>query len=197
LEKNELIYEVILITKMKDGDKSAFSSIFNYYYANLVLFANNFIHDRDSSEEIVQDVFVHLWENRDVLCITSSLKSYLLKMVQNRCFNWIKHLAVRDNYRDFTLKYTNIFEKDTENYILGNELDSKIKTSLNLLPPKVKEAFLMSRYDGKKYQEIAELQQVSIRTIEDRIGKALSFLKSSLKEYFITILIFTYTISKF
>lgn len=107
---------------MKAGDKSAFSSIFSYYYANLVSFANNFVHDMDSAEEIVQDVFVHLWENRDVLCISSSLKSYLLKMVQNRRFNLLKHLEIRNTYKDFALKYNNIFERDTENYILYSEL---------------------------------------------------------------------------
>jgi len=182
---------------MKSGDKSAFSSIFNFYYSNLVSFANNFIHDIDTSEEIVQDVFVHLWENRDVLCITSSLKSYLLKIVQNRCFNWLKHIEIRNNYRDFTLKYANIFERDTENYILGNELESKIKSAIDLLSPEIKEAFLLSRYEGKKYHEIAAIQMVSVRAIEDRIGKALGFLKSCLSEYLITLMIFLHTICRF
>jgi RNA polymerase sigma-70 factor (family 1) len=192
-----LIYETILLAKMKAGDKSAFSSIFSYYYTNLIAFAGNFIHDIDSAEEIVQDVFVHLWENRDVLCISSSLKSYLLKMVQNRCFNLIKHLEIRNTYKDFALNYNNIFERDAENYILYSELESKIKNSLNMLPPEIMEAFSLSRFEGKKYQEIAEIQKVSIRTIEDRVGKALNLLKSYLSEYIYAILILFSALSRF
>jgi len=197
MEKNDLIYEKILIAKLKAGDRSAFSSIFSFYYANLVSFANLFLHDSNSAEEIVQDIFVHVWENHEVLSITSSLKSYLLKMVQNRCLNWIKHLKTRNEYSDFVIKNTNIFERDTDNYILKSELEDKIESTLNLLPSEIKEAFIMSRFEGKKYQEIADIQLVSVRTIEDRIGKALSLLKEHLSEYLIAALLFTLSISKF
>ena len=196
MEKNDLIYEKILIAKLKAGDKSAFSSIFSFYYSNLVSFANIFLHDSNSAEEIVQDIFVYIWENHEVLLITSSLKSYLLKMVQNRCLNWIKHLKTRNNYTDFILNNTSLFERDTDNYVLRSELEAKIETILNLLPIEVKEAFIMSRFDGKKYQEIADIQQVSVRTIEDRIAKALSLLKEHLNEYLIEFIPFIILISK-
>ncbi len=196
MEKNDLIYEKILIAKLKAGDKSAFSSIFSFYYANLVSFANIFLRDSNSSEEIVQDIFVYIWENHEVLLITSSLKSYLLKMVQNRCLNWIKHLKTRNNYSDFIINNTNLSERDTDNYVLRSELETKIETTLNLLPIEVKEAFILSRFDGKKYQEIADIQSVSVRTIEDRIAKALSLLKEHLNEYLIEFIPFIILISK-
>jgi len=197
LEKNELIYEAILLAKMKAGDKSAFASIFAFYYANMVAFANNYLRDIETSEEIVQDAFVHLWENHEVLAITGSLKSYLLKMVQNKCFNWLKHLKIRSNYNEFILSNCSIFERDTENYLLRNELEMKIENALELLPIEVKEAFLMSRFEGKKYQEIADIQRVSLRTIEDRIGKALNFLKTSLNQYLNVIILTLHAFYKF
>jgi len=190
MEKNDLLYEKILITKLKSGDKSSFSSIFSFYYADLVSFAKTFVKDSNYSEEIVQDIFVYLWENHEVLMISSSLKSYLLKMVQNRCLNWLKHLKTRDLYNEFVIQNSSIFERDTENYILKSELESKIESALNVLPPEVKEAFLMSRFEGKRYQEIADIQFVSVRTIEDRIGKALNLLKLHLNDYLITAILF-------
>lgn len=189
MEKNDFLYEQILIAKLKSGDKSAFSSIFSFYYTNLISFANTILKDTNTSEEIVEDCFVYLWENHELLAINSSLKSYLLKMVQNKCINFIKHQQIENRYNQLVIKYSAIFERDTENYIFRNELELKIEEALNALPPEIKEAFVMSRYEGKKYQEIADYQSVSVRTIEDRISKALAHLRISLKDYLDSILI--------
>jgi len=188
MEKQDFIYEQILIGKMKTGDRSAFSSIFSFHYANMVSFASTFTKDLDTSEEIVQEVFVQLWENRESLMITSSLKSYLLKTIQNRCINWLKHLKVRDKYNHFMVENSSIADLDTENYILKSELEGKLEKTLQTLPKEVADAFRMNRYECKKYQEIAVIQNVSVRTIEVRIGKALSLLRESLKEYLVLIL---------
>jgi len=183
--KNDFCYEKILKKKKKTGDRSSFSSIFSFYFADLAAFANIFVKDQNYAKEIVQDTFVYLWENHEILMISSSLKSYLLKMVQNRCLNWLKHLKTRDSHREFILHNSSIFERDTDNYILKSELESKIESVLNKLPNEVKEAFLMNKYEDKKYQEIADIQIVSVRTIEDRIGKALNLLKQQLNEFLI------------
>lgn len=188
MEKQDFIYEQILIAKMKTGDRSAFSSIFSYYYPNMVSFASTFTKDADTSEEIVQDVFVQLWESRETLVITSSLKSFLLKTIQNRCINWLKHLKVRDRYNHFMVENSNTADLDTENYILKTELEGKLEQALQKLPKEVADAFRMNRYECKKYHEIAVIQNVSVRTIEVRIGKALSLLRESLKEYLILLL---------
>ena len=77
--------------KLKTGDEEAFNFIFNNYYEGLVLFALGFINDRDQAEEIVQGVFVKIWENHKALDIKTSIKSYLLKAVQNKCYDYHKH----------------------------------------------------------------------------------------------------------
>jgi RNA polymerase sigma-70 factor (ECF subfamily) len=181
--------ETTILSRIKQGDKSAFSFIFNLYYADLVNFAFNFTKDRDTSEEIVQDIFVRFWENRHSLTINSSLKSFLLRSVQNRCIDWIRHLDIQDRYRSAILINPLLTENDTDNYILYSELHSALEQALDLLPEEITKTFRMNRYDGLTYQEIADKLGISIRSVEVRIGKALQLLREKLKDYLIPILI--------
>ena len=91
--------ENALVQRMLGGDETAFSIIFKTYYIDLVLFASTFVRDKPEAEEIVQDVFIRLWENRESVIITSSLRSFLLKSVQNKCIDTIRHLKIVDNYQ--------------------------------------------------------------------------------------------------
>lgn len=179
-----------MLDKLKSGDKSAFSIIFSTYYRDLVLFANTFTRQTDTSEEIVQDAFVTLWENSDVIEIKLSLKSYLLRMVQNKCLDYIRHLKVRDKYAVNILENPVLMGNDTENYILYSELTKDLDKALLLLPEECAKTFRMSRLEGLKQQEIAEKLGIAVRTVEFRIAKALTLLKEQLKDYLITILVF-------
>ncbi|HCI54537.1 MAG TPA: hypothetical protein DFI01_01275 [Bacteroidales bacterium] len=120
--------------------------------------------------------------------IDISLKSYLLKITQNKCIDWHRHVKVRQAYNDYMMDSQSYFEYDTENYILHSELQEQIEKALGNLPEPISDAFRMNRYKGLKYNEIAEIQNVSVRTIEVRIGKALELLRKYLKEYFPVIL---------
>jgi RNA polymerase sigma-70 factor (family 1) len=190
LSKSVNIYDNHLLDKLKSGDKSAFSIIFSTYYRDLVLFANTFTRQTDTSEEIVQDAFVTLWENSDVIEIKLSLKSYLLRMVQNKCLDYIRHLKVRDKYAVNILENPVLMGNDTENYILYSELTKDLDKALLLLPEECAKTFRMSRLEGLKQQEIAEKLGIAVRTVEFRIAKALTLLKEQLKDYLITILVF-------
>jgi RNA polymerase sigma-70 factor (family 1) len=181
--KSTDLYNRLLLEKIKKSDTNAFSVIFTTYYRDLSIFACHFTNDIEISEEIVQDVFVQLWENRELLQISSSLKSYLLKTVQNRCFDWKRHQKVKNNYSEKILTNPSVFENNTENYILYSELENHIEQALNELPEEYDIAFRMNRYEGLTYPEIAEKTGVSVRTIEVRIGKALQILREKLKEY--------------
>jgi RNA polymerase sigma-70 factor (ECF subfamily) len=184
------LVEKALISKLQVGDYSAFSSIFNTYYPDLVIFASRFTHDLSNSEEIVQDTFVKLWEERESVKIINSLKSYLLKTVQNKCIDWYRHKKIIQAHGDFVTKKPPQFALDTDSYLLYSELNEQIENALNILPEEIAEAFWMSRHKGLKYHEIADILGVSVRTIEVRIGKALNLLRSYLKDYFILILAF-------
>lgn len=185
---NNFSVEKILVDKLKEGDKSAFSFLFTGYYSDLVMFAVTFLRDIDSSEEIVQDVFLQLWEDRSSIIITTTLKSFLLKLVQNRCLDRFRHIKVRNSYFDSVMNSPALLECDTENYILRSEIEDIVEKVLNKIPEDLSEPFKLNRYKGFKYSEIAKMMNVSDRTIEVRIGKVLQILRVELKDYLITFL---------
>jgi RNA polymerase sigma-70 factor (family 1) len=183
LKKYDSLVEKVLLNSLIGGDKEAFSTIFNAYYRDMVMFALSFTHEPDIAEEIVQETFVKLWEEHSKLKINESLRSYLLKSVQNRCIDWFRHKKVRQIHMNEVIHNSVLFEYDTDNYMLRSELEDKIKKTLLLIPPDCREAFRMNRDEGLKYQEISEKLNVSVRTIEVRIGKALHLLREHLKDY--------------
>jgi RNA polymerase sigma-70 factor (ECF subfamily) len=182
-------YDKILFEKVKQGDQSAFSLLFTAYYRDLTIFASQFTHNIEVSEEIVQDVFVRFWETREYIQITTSLKSYLIKTVQNRCLDLKRHQKVKENYSGQVQAYLSVSHHDTENYIFYTELEEQIDKAIDNLPADVAEAFRLNRFEGLTYPEIAEKKGVSVRTIEVRIGKALAILREELKDHLVTIIL--------
>ncbi|HLO58410.1 MAG TPA: RNA polymerase sigma-70 factor [Bacteroidales bacterium] len=180
-------YEKSVLERLRNGDKKSFTILFNHYYKDLVTFAFGFLHNLAVAEEIVQEVFIKLWENRYLLEIDRSLKSYLLKSVQNRCLNWINHLKIRSEFNNHILRYPVLSENETENYLLHSDLEARLQIGLEKMPVEAAQAFRMNRFENLSYPEIAEKLGVSIRTIENRISKALSFLRDELKEFLILI----------
>lgn len=178
--------ESSLTERILQGDKSAFTSVFTKYYADMVMFAHTMVRDKATSEEIVQDIFIRLWENRKTIVITSSLKSFLLKSIQNKCIDWIRHIKIRDKYQMRILNHPILFENDAENYLLYTELEEKLKKALDKFPKDISRIFVMNRFEGLTYNQIADALNISVRTVEVRMGKALSLLKDLLKDYLIT-----------
>lgn len=178
------IYERLLLKRIREEDKSAFSILFTAYYADLVLFSIPIINDKTGAEEIVQDVFVHLWESRRIINIQGSLKSYLLKSVQNRCIDWLRHRKLLKAHEQYILESNPAFSNDNESYLLCSELLELMQKALERLPQETAECFIKNRFEGLNYQGIAKLQGVSERTVEVRIGRALRILREYLQDYF-------------
>jgi RNA polymerase sigma-70 factor (family 1) len=183
VKKNDSLVEKVLLVKLASGDREAFSAIFSAYYRDLVMFATGFTHDSVTSEEIVQETFTKIWEVHGNLNITESLRSYLLKTVQNRCIDWHRHNKIRQTHQNEVINNTILFEYNTDNYIFRSELEGLVKKAMLMIPKECADAFRMNREDGLKYQEIAEKLNVSLRTIEVRIGKALHLLRKHLADY--------------
>lgn len=181
--KKDLIFEQFLIEKLKSGDPDSFSDIFSAYYKDLIFFAYSFTHDLSSAEDIVQDTFVKLWEEHGKLNVTVSLKSILLKIIQNKCIDWHRHKKIVNNHSAYIIANSPLYEYDTDNYVLRSELNWRIEKAIFNLPEKFKETFQMNRFEGLKYQEIATKLNVSVRTVEVRIGKALELLRKSLIDF--------------
>ena len=188
-------YERILLGKLKIDDQSAFTIIFTKYYPDLVRFSYGFTRNSESAEEIVQDVFLKLWENRTSLEIQTSLKSFLLKAVQNKCIDSLRHQSITSKYASVILEHPILSENDTENYILYSDLETHFNQAMSKIPAQYAEAFRMSRIESHSYQEIAEKLGVSVRTVEVRITRALSLLREELRDYLFLGILFYYLLS--
>jgi RNA polymerase sigma-70 factor (ECF subfamily) len=168
---------------IKAGDERAFEALFKAHYAPLLAFARKFVADAETAEEIVQDLFFALWEKRDALMPTVSLRSYLFAAVRNACLNHLKHLKVRAQHQAHALALPTNFATDPAEDLQAAELEARISLAIAELPDRCGEIFLLSRVEGLKYQEIADQLKLSPRTVEVQIGKALKLLRTQLKPY--------------
>lgn len=168
---------------ISDGDELVYQGLFKSHYAELVLYAMRFVQDLDNAEEIVQDIFFNLWENRKNTTIKLSLKSYLYRAVKNTCLNLLKHQKVEERYREYFSRELQHDELNADNWMVETELSDKITAAIEKLPPERKKVFVLSRFEELKYREIAEKLNLSIKTVENQMGKALKFLREELKDY--------------
>lgn len=147
-----------------------------------------YLKDHDLAKEIVQESFVNLWEKRDTIDPSGSLKSYLSTTVKNRCINYLRdHKKFDRSLIEFEglNPYNNYMEQD---HLIAEELKTKIEEATNELPEKCREIFLKNRYEHMKYQEIADELKISIKTVEAQMSKALKHMREKLAEY-ITVLL--------
>lgn len=133
---------------------------------------------------------MRLWENREHFEIRGSLKSYLMTAVKNNSLEELKHENVIRNYQDYAIAHNNSFDYDVDNYILYSELNQQLQKELDKLPKEMREVFEMHRFKNKKYHEIANELNVSVRTIENRISKVLEVLRKKMEGFYDFILCF-------
>jgi len=184
------IYEKDLIVRLKYGDQTAFELLFHYYYPGLVLFSTQFTADRSEAEEIVQDFFVRFWQRHEQVSLTDSLKSYFFLSVKNSCLNFLKHKKVEEKYiRKMTEMADRHLAYDPDLYV-DSELQEKVKQAIELLPEKCREVFVMSRIRGMRNDDIANELNISKRTVETQISKALKVLRVELKDYVALLILF-------
>ncbi len=172
----------ILVERLRNKDKRAFELIYNEFFGVLVSYAFRFLDTVEDAEEIVQEVFVKFWDKCDRLAPDSSIKSYLYRSVHNTCLNKLKHEKVKDGYKDYVVRYMEdsfVIEVEDEGEV--NLLDRILK-EIDKLPPRCREIFKLSRFEGLKYQEIADHLEISVKTVEVQMGKALKVLRESLKD---------------
>lgn len=176
--------ESTAIRQIQLGNLRVFEDLFRQYYQMLCNYALRFVGDSDTAEELVQDLFYTLWEKRLELQINTSVKSYLFSAVHNRCLKFIEHRAVEQKYRSYYLKHeSEIDSDDTDSASLG-EMQQIINRTLDSLPERCGNIFRLNRFEGLKYQEIAERLSISVKTVEANMGRALRVLRKSLKEFY-------------
>ena len=177
------IHEKDLIVRLKNGDQTAFELLFHFYYPGLVMYSTQFTTDRMEAEEIVQNFFVRFWQRHQQIVPSDSLKNYLFLSVKNGSLNYLKHKKIEEKYIRSMSELANnhlIYEPDV---YVETELQEKIKNAIDLLPEKCREIFIMSRIRGLKNEEIATELNLSKRTVETQISKALKVMRVELKDY--------------
>ena len=177
-----------LIAQFVAGDLNTFEMIFRDYYKPLVQYGNTLLKDPDETEDIVQQVFVSVWEKRTQLDIHTSLRAMLYKAVHNACLNRIKHYKVRAAHAE-ELKATHSYE-DASDQLQAKELNEKILRAVDTLPEQCARIFKMSRFEQLKYQEIADQLGLSVKTVENQMGKALKIIREALKDYLPLLILF-------
>lgn len=168
--------------KIQQGDIQEFEKLFRKMYTDLCHYAMKFLKDMDSAEEIVQDLFYHYWKNREQIKIKTSLKAYLYQATRNKCLKVIEHNAVRQKHAD-SIMLNSDEQGDPAQTLEADELSEIIDKTLNQLPERNRKIFIMSRFEGLKYNEIANELSISVKTVEANMGKALKLFRANLKDY--------------
>jgi len=172
-----------IIQRMQQDDESALELLFKTYYAQLCRFARNMLKDGTQAEDMVQDVFMKIWDKRSQINITTSLKAYLYMAVRNHCLNAIKvnerKYWMEDGMEDDPL----LSVDDMVNQLSAKTLSERINQTVEKLPAKCRLTFQLSRYEEMSYREIAETMNGSVKTVENQMTKALTFLRTSLGPY--------------
>jgi len=181
--------EQLHIKALSEGDITVFEMIFRNYYQPLCNYAYTFLQDKEDAEEIVQSTFLLVWEKRDALAIRTSVKPYLYAMVRNACLNVLKHQKVKQKFAGEEIALADRSHDDVSQHVASNELELRIKVAMNELPEQCRMVFKLSRFEELKYAEIAEQLNISVKTVENHMGKALKIMREQLKDYLPLILV--------
>jgi RNA polymerase sigma-70 factor (family 1) len=171
-----------IIGRIREGDIKQFEALFRSSYASLVKYAMTLVKDHDTAEEIVQDLFFKLWQNKEKIKIESSLNGYLFRSVHNKCLHHIEHLKVIEKHeKEMSYEQSSGAESPAE-ILQYKELQAKIARTIEKLPERCGQIFCMNRFEGLKYSEIAEKLSVSVKTVESNMGRALKEFRKALAE---------------
>jgi len=173
-----------LAIRIRLGDEQAFELLFRKYFVRLCVFVNKFLNNPEESREIVQEVFMRLWEGREDLDPERSVKGYIFMIAQNMSLNRLRRLKLASQYADICklvyLEHGNEFS--TYETILAKELEGNIASAIEKLPPQCKKIFKYSRVEGLKNKEIADILNISLKTVETQMSKALRYLREEISD---------------
>ena len=183
----------VLLEALQKGEEKAFVYLFDRYYEGLLNYAGRIVRETELAHDLVQETFCKLYEDNVNLSIHLSVKSYLYKSVYNSCLNEIKHQKVVNNYADRELLdfyFTEIVQAPEAELALQNEDIRKVlEEAINKLPERCREVFVLSKVEELSNKDIAEKLNISVKTVEVQMTKALSRLREEL-EWLLCIIFF-------
>jgi RNA polymerase sigma-70 factor, ECF subfamily len=170
--------EAQLIEKIREGDIQAFENVFKELYKVLRNYAYTLVKDYDTADELVQEVFYGYWKHRNKIQISSTLKGYLYQNTKNQCLQYLRHKKVEQKYAERIRLESASYDPPDE--LVLAEITEKIDRTFRDMPDKTREIFMLSRFDGLKYGEIANRLSISVKTVEAYMGKALRLFREGL-----------------
>ena len=189
--------ETLIVEQLKTGNEDAYQYIHDRHYALLCHVASGYVRDQFLAETIVGDTIFHLWEIRETLEISVSIRSYLLRAVRNRCINYLnsewekREIAFSSLMPDeITDDKMTISDSHPLGTLLERELEEEIYKAIDKLPNECRRVFDKSRFEGKSYEEISQELGISVNTVKYHIKNALASLQTNLSKYLITLLLF-------
>lgn len=181
-----------LLAQLKKGNQNAFRTMFDEYYSLLCAIAYHYVRDTSVSQILAEDALLSIWDRHEDITFITSLKAYLMRTVRNKSIDYLRSSKIEETFINIEEVGNHCFIPDEElfeKYVLA-ELEEKIEEAINTLPDECKNVFIMSRYDDKSYQEIADYLNISINTVKYHMKHALSLLREELKDYLVLMIIF-------
>lgn len=192
-------FSIEVIDQIRSGNEKAFRAVYDLYFLRLERFAAAYVIDRREAQDIVQSVFLTLWDRKESLYPETNINNYLITLTKNQCLNYLRHARAQLNYltrqeqknAELLLNYYAL-EKLNENKLFSDELEIAAKQAIDSLPGQSREVFILSRIEGMKYQEIAQKLEVSVKTVEKKMSIALELLRVALKDYYLLLVPFLF-----
>lgn len=176
---------------MQKNNKSDFSRVYSIYFPKLVRFAREFVLSTEDAENIIQDIFIYLWEHQELLDTLTNLNAFLFTLVKNKCIDQLRHRKLLERKRE---EFKTVLDKEIqlklyalqqfdENALSNEDIEIILNNAINSLPEKCREVFILSRMEGLKNREIAERLNISAKTVENQMTTAIRKLRVELKDY--------------
>jgi RNA polymerase sigma-70 factor (ECF subfamily) len=187
---NKLTDDTTLASGIRKDNLKAFELLYDRYKEKIYFFSIRYLADKSDAEEIVQMVFISLWEHRQTLDVSKSIKSYIYKITVNHIYNYLKKKAIQRRYIETELLKSEGSSNSTLDNIFYIELEKKIILIISSLSAQQQLIFRLSRFEGLSHEEIAKKLELSIRTVENQIYRVLKVIKMHLKEELFLLIFF-------
>ncbi len=179
-----------LIGRLQQRDEKAFEQVFKTHFKSLHGYAISILQDESAAEEMVQNVFYKLWDRSEHINISGPIAAYLYRAVNNSCLNHLKYKKIRYGHQMTVIHRGENTTVSASESIQLKELQEKLREAMQGLPEQCRTVFQLSRFESLRYREIAEKLGISVKTVENHMGKALKTLREKLADFLVLILLF-------
>lgn len=183
--------------RLRCGEERAFEELYRIYSARIYRSILNMVKDKEVASELLQDVFIKVWEKREVIDADNSFRSYMFTIARNMVYNYLKKSSLEMQMTAYMAATKSEFYTHVEENVLHKEIEDSLNTAIDMLPPQRKKIFILCKIEGKSYEEVSKLLGISMATVNDHIVKATHFLKHQLKDVSQTYMVLLFTFLDF